>query len=189
MSEPLRIHWETRLEDILESFEVIDFKNGANRRRNVPLLGILFILLLFTPDLLKDPKNLVYWGMIVLALLLMAMIFLYPQHVNRSFARRKVQNSPEYLLELTADGMHLEEGGGAYEIPFDGAVCVFDYKGTFAVSFDRNRSFAIPKDQLDEQTVAAVRSALKNGLGERFERVINDYAPRSPLTGKRKSIR
>lgn len=167
----LHIVFQTRRDDVLKALEVYDKKNKIDMHRNIEILGVFVVLWMFVPYAYEDPRQIVSWIMIAAALALLALILFYPKHVNQKAAAAREAGSPEYVLDLSADGIDVSEGGARYYIAFSGSVNAYDYEGVYAVAFDKGRVFGIPKNQLDEETHDRLRALLRQSLGDRFEKV------------------
>lgn len=178
--------FDTREGDVLEGVEISDKKNKVDTHRNIEVLGVFLVIWMFWGELFSNNgmQTLISWVMVLIALALLVAIFKFPASNNRKYAARLVQNSPRFEIAATRDGIDVREGGGNYYISFSGSCSVYDYKGVYAVCHDKNRVVSIPKNQLDERTEERFRGVLRQGLGDRFEKVLEDQ--RRPLFGKKK---
>ena len=178
--------YETREADVLDGVEISDRKNRVDAHRNFQLLGVFVVIWMFWGDLFKNngTQTLVSWVMVIAALALLFLILKFPANNNRKYAARLKEHSPRFELAATRDGIDVREGGGKYYIAFSGSCSVYDYKGVYAICYDKNKVVAVPKNQLDEATAERFCGVLRQGLGDRFEKVAEDT--RRPLFGKRK---
>ena len=171
---------------MLDGVEISDRKNRVDAHRNFQLLGVFVVIWMFWGDLFKNngTQTLVSWVMVIAALALLFLILKFPANNNRKYAARLKEHSPRFELAATRDGIDVREGGGKYYIAFSGSCSVYDYKGVYAICYDKNKVVAVPKNQLDEATAERFCGVLRQGLGDRFEKVAEDT--RRPLFGKRK---
>ena len=93
------------MEDFLQAAAVFDLKNRVNSRRSLELLGVMVLLLMFVPALLKQPDSLANWVMTIAGVILGLLVWKYPAYANRQFARRRAMDCPEYTMTVTADGI------------------------------------------------------------------------------------
>lgn len=178
--------FETHEADVLDGLEISDRKSRIDAHRNIQLLGVFVVIWMFWGDLFKNNgmQTLVSWVMVIAALVLLYVILKFPANNNRKYAARLREHSPRFELVATREGIDVREGGGSYRIDFSGSCSVYDYKGVYAVCYDKNRVVTVPKNQLDEATAERFCGVLRQGLGDRFEKVAEEQ--RRPLFGKRK---
>ncbi|MEM1486071.1 hypothetical protein V6615_14545 [Oscillospiraceae bacterium PP1C4] len=181
--DQISFSYHTKVEDLLQATEVIDKKNRSDMRRNVQSMGIVIVLWMFVPDVMENPTRIVSWLMIALALGMMFMLWKYPDYENKKFASKKAELSPDYDLTVTREGIDVVDGSAHGVVSFSGRIAVFEYKNVFAITFEKNRVMAIPKDQLEEQTVEKLRGLLCQGLGDRFEKV-DEFTKQAGLFGR-----
>lgn len=165
------VTFEARVEDFLQAAAVFDLKNRVNSRRSLELLGVMVLLLMFVPALLKQPDSLANWVMTIAGVILGLLVWKYPAYANRQFARRRAMDCPEYTMTVTADGIDVLEGPASYHIAYSDHPAVWEYRNVFAICHEKNRLLAIPKDQLGEEVCGQLRGLFSQGLGDRYENV------------------
>lgn len=161
----MEFSYETREADVLDGVEISDRKNRVDAHRNFQLLGVFVVIWMFWGDLFKNngTQTLVSWVMVIAALALLFLILKFPANNNRKYAARLKEHSPRFELAATRDGIDVREGGGKYYIAFSGSCSVYDYKGVYAICYDKNKVVAVPKNQLDEATAERFCGVLRQG--------------------------
>lgn len=176
----MTVTFQNREANLLEAAEIADKKSRAASHRGFQLLGVFVIGCMFVPEVLKAPGNFLAWAMLALDGALLLLITRWPGWSNQRYAKNKAQNAPDCTVELTAQGVTVTEGGGSYAALFEDGAAAYEYKNVIALLLAQNRVLAIPKDQLEPPERDDLIALLRQGLGERFERV-ELSADRGPL--------
>lgn len=169
--EPLCLTFENHEAELIQAGTVVDEQGRSRNHRTFHILGVFLLLWMFVPNILKDLTDLMSWIMVAAAGGLLWMVTKYPAKINERFAKERAAASPECTVKVTNEGMTVIEGTASYEIDFGSKVIAYDYKDGITLHTENNRIVCIPKNQLSEEELFSLRAALRQGLGDRFNKI------------------
>lgn len=182
--ERVEFSFESRAEDVLVAAKVMDKKNRIDSRRTLQGMGILLILWMFVPNLFTDPTQILNWVMVALAVLVGWYVWKYPDKSNKTFAEKKAELYPRLKMAVTSEGIEVDDGKNTDTLLLAQGVIAVEYQNVFTIIYNKNHLLAIPQNQLGEDVTLRLRNVLRQGLGDRFE-IMMDAQPRPGLFGKK----
>lgn len=169
--EPFSLTFENHEPELIQAGTVVDEQGRSKNHRSFQVLGVFLLLWMFVPNVMKDLTDLMSWAMILAAVGLLWLVLKYPAKINARFAKERVEAIPECTVKLTNEGMTVIEGTSSYEIDFSGKVAAYDYMDGITVHAENNRIVCIPKNQLSEAELFSLSAALRQGLGDQFNKI------------------
>lgn len=160
------------------------FKNYVYKRNWCYTAVFAFILVLYVIEIVREPKNVVFWllGGLCLALILW-LWFKVTTFKSKTISAAEITKDDVYECDLFDDYMRIkivdmvvnDETGERVEdaeptkINFKtDYVLVEEYEKMFILFVEREMTFIISKEEMDEKTLGEFKNFFKNYCGENY---------------------
>lgn len=165
IGEEVTVAYENRVEDFITAMEVVDIQNKEGTRKTIHGLALVLVGYWAVQTIMSEPKFLMGWIMLAMAVALGVYIVREPKAGNQKYATKFVERAPSGKVTINEKGLFFEDGTGRDPFLYADGVKAYRYREVIAITGKKRRLAQIPIGQMTERDQGEVMRMLGKGCG------------------------